>query len=69
MPASLPYRIGAAMWDILEASQFLRQSIWWTYRQARLRKIPAFRVGRAWRFDPKDLQAYIDGLKDQTPAA
>jgi Helix-turn-helix domain len=56
------------MWDIIEASQFLRQSIWWTYRQARLRKIPAFRVGKAWRFDPKDLQAYIDGLKDQ-PAA
>jgi hypothetical protein len=49
------------LWDSEQAAEFLRMSAKWVKRQAQLGLLPAIRLGRALRFDPELIRAFVRG--------
>jgi excisionase family DNA binding protein len=49
------------LWGPAEAAAFLGMSESWVYTAARSGVLPAIRLGRAVRFDPATLRAWVRG--------
>ena len=49
------------LWTAAEVARFLVVSESWVYQSARTRSIPCVYVGRADRFDPSAIRAYVRG--------
>lgn len=49
------------LWDPAEAARFLGMSESWVYTAARSGVLPSIRLGRAVRFDPGTLRAWVRG--------
>jgi len=58
IPSSAP---ADRLWTAREAAHFLAVSESWVYQAARGGTLPCIRVGRALRFDPSALRAYVRG--------
>lgn len=59
--------------SIIEASKYLGLSAFSVRRLARERRIPSGKIGRQWRFQKEDLDAFLKqqygGKRDERPAA
>ncbi len=49
------------LWTAREAAHFLSVSESWVCQAARAGTLPCIRIGRALRFDPSALRAYVRG--------
>jgi len=49
------------LWTVQEAARFLSVSESWVYTATRTGVLPAIRLGRAVRFNPANLRAYLQG--------
>jgi len=45
--------------DVLEMAAILKKSPWTVRKMARNKEIPAFKVGKDWRFYPSDVRAHL----------
>lgn len=54
-----------ALLTIEEAAEYLRMSPWVVRQWLREGKLPGFKLGREWRIDEKDLEAFIEAAKKQ----
>jgi excisionase family DNA binding protein len=52
--------VGKRLLNVKEAAQYLGLSVDTVYKKARLRELPYVKVGRALRFDVKELDRYIE---------
>jgi excisionase family DNA binding protein len=52
--------MGDRVLTIPEAAAHIRMSEDWTYRAARQGDLPAFKIGRNWRFRMSDLNAWVE---------
>ncbi len=48
------------LWQVPRVASELTVSEAHVYRMVREKRIPFLRIGKALRFDPKDIQAYLD---------
>jgi excisionase family DNA binding protein len=51
-----------------EVLEYLQVNLRTVYRLIKAGKIPAVRVGRQWRFRKRDIDAWLDSQRTQTPA-
>lgn len=51
------------------ASSRLDRSARWVRQAARDKTIPAVKVGSQWKFDPAELDAWIDSQRNRPPLA
>lgn len=51
------------------ASSRLDRSPRWVREAARTKAIPAVKVGSQWKFDPDELDAWIDSQRNRPPLA
>jgi len=49
------------LWTVKEAARFLAVSDSWVYQAARTGALPCIHIGKAVRFDPTALRAYVRG--------
>jgi excisionase family DNA binding protein len=61
VPASVPVPTDDRLWGPAQAATFLGMSESWVYTAARSGVLPAIRLGRAVRFDPGALRAWVRG--------
>ncbi len=61
MLARVPVPHDDRLWGPTEAATFLGMSESWVYTAARSGSLPAVRLGRAVRFDPATLRAWVRG--------
>jgi excisionase family DNA binding protein len=61
VPAPVRVPQDARLWGPAEAATFLNMSESWVYSAARSGVLPAIRLGRAVRFDPATLRAWVRG--------
>lgn len=61
VPASVPVPSDDRLWGPAEAATFLGMSESWVYTAARSGVLPAILLGRAVRFDPGTLRAWVRG--------
>jgi excisionase family DNA binding protein len=61
VPAYVPVPTEDRLWGPAEAAMFLGMSESWVYTAARSGVLPAIRLGRAVRFDPRTLRAWVRG--------
>ena len=54
---------------IQEAAKLLRVKVSWLYERTRTNNIPHVKLGKYLRFDPRDLQAYVDANRYNTGEA
>ena len=59
---------GADLWDVRRAAKYLAKSTTWVYREAEAGRLPFRRVGRALRFIPAELRAWVHGQPGTAPA-
>jgi len=52
--------VGKRLLNVKEAAQYLGLEVDTVYKKARLRELPFVKVGRALRFDVKELDRYIE---------
>ena len=52
--------IGRRLLNVREAAQYLGLEVDTVYRKSRLREVPCVEVGRAFRFDIRALERYIE---------
>lgn len=52
-------------WTTEEAARYLRLSAATVRAMARRGEIPAFKVGRSWRIDPRRLLAYLQAREQR----
>jgi excisionase family DNA binding protein len=52
---------------IKEVASYLKVNDRTVYRLASSQKIPAFKVGNAWRFKRKDLEEWINNQQNNSP--
>lgn len=52
-----------------EVLEYLQVNLRTVYRLIKAGKIPAVRVGRQWRFRKRDIDAWLDSQRTQTPTA
>src|SRR4051812_9384594 len=50
-----------------EVLEYLQVNLRTVYRLIKAGKIPAVRVGRQWRFRKRDIDAWLDGQRTQSP--
>jgi excisionase family DNA binding protein len=55
-----PVDVGKRLLSVREAARYLGLQVDTVYKKARLRELPAVRVGRALRFDVEALQRFIE---------
>jgi excisionase family DNA binding protein len=58
----LPSEGNTEMMKVGEAAEFFRTTTAIIYRLLRQRKIPAFRLGDAWRFRRSDIEKWIEEM-------
>lgn len=56
--AKAPVVERAEQWGVKEAAYFLGMSEDWVYSRAAEGKIPAFKLGKRWRFHPTALKSW-----------
>lgn len=49
----------ADLWDVRRAAKYLAKSSTWVYREAESGRLPFRRIGRALRFIPAELRAWV----------
>ena len=67
---ALPRALPAAedeLWTIKRASQYLKVSVSWLYRQVLLKEVPHCRFGRSIRFTRAALDAWVRQKLASTP--
>ena len=52
--------VGKRLLNVKEAAQYLGLEVDTVYKKARLRELPFVKVGRALRFDVKELDRFIE---------
>jgi excisionase family DNA binding protein len=52
--------------DLIEAAQFMNMSPSWLWQKAKKGEVKSLKCGRARRFDPADLRAFIEKLKGES---
>jgi excisionase family DNA binding protein len=57
---SLNGNVGKRLLNVKEAAQYLGLEVDTVYKKARLRELPFVKVGRALRFDVKELDRFIE---------
>jgi len=56
----IPFSSDSPMMTVKEAAKYLRVSTATIYRELRARALPAFRVGREWRFRREDINRWTE---------
>ena len=51
------------LWDVKDVARYLKYDPSTVRAMARRGDIPSFKVGREWRFEPKDVKAFLNTLK------
>jgi excisionase family DNA binding protein len=58
----------ASLWDVRRAAKYLAKSATWVYREAESGRLPFRRIGRALRFIPSELRAWVQGQPGKSVA-
>lgn len=62
-PNDLNTEESVPLWDVKDVARFLKYNPSTVRSMARNKELPAFKVGREWRFVQSDVIAFLNSLK------